>query len=305
MDNNLMTNIFSILILSVLFCRIIPNCYLYAEPPSVEYSTASIKIKISDFRDRSGYDGPWDLNAGIGGMFRNSLYEIGNYKIVASSLSSSVDGDILLAVGTIEKFEIQSEGLTSYSVGGYERYRATVELELRIHNSTGGAVLGVVRGKGETVKSSLGLSLLGGPVGGEHTKKKLDRMWTLRFDSDEMRNSIVGESIQKAIDDLIVQMSLGIMNIPLGLKGNIVKTRGTQVYIDIGTENNISPGQVFLVYSRREKIVNPKTGKTLGNISPDIVGRIKIVEVSDEHFSVAEIIEGKENIQEKDIVVLR
>lgn len=300
-----MTKILSALILSAVSCCIITDCPLYAAPPSVESSSVSIKIKISNFRDRSGYDGPWNLSAGIGDMFRKSLGEIGNYQIAAGSLSYSADGDILLAVGTIEKFEIQSEGLTSYGVGGYERYRSTVELELKIHNSTGGAVLGIVRGKGETVRSNLGLSFLGGPVGGEHTKKEIDRMWTLRFDSDETRNSIVGESIQKAIDDLIVQMSLGIMNIPLGLKGSIVKMRGTQAYVDLGTENSISPGQVFHVYSRREKIINTQTGKILGNISPVLVGRIKIIEVSDKRFSAAEIIEGRENIQEKDMVVLK
>lgn len=300
-----MTKILSILFLPILFCCFFFGYTAYAVSSQIVSPENPIRIKVSSFLDNSGYDGPWNLGSGIGNMFRESLSKINRYQIVPSSISSSGDGSVLFVLGTIEEFKFQSEGLTSDGVGGYERFASIVELKLKIQSSTGSIVVGPVKGMGKTMRNNLGLSLLGGPAGYRYTKRDIDRLWTIPFDSDELRDSIIGESIQEAIDDIIVQISLGVTNTPLGLKGSILKIRGQKVHINIGTKNKVLPGQVFVVYARRERIINPSTGRILGYTSSDIVGKVKIVEVPGKDLSIAEIIEGKENIKERDIAVFR
>ena len=75
------------------------------------------------------------------------------------------------------------------------------------------------------------------------------------------------------------------------MKGSIIETYDSEVYLCIGKKDGAAVGQELDVkrywYSR-----NPKTGQK-GKGGFEYTGKVRIVEVLDEHFAKAVIISGK------------
>ena len=72
-------------------------------------------------------------------------------------------------------------------------------------------------------------------------------------------------------------------------KGYIVKTAGTQVWLDLTSADGAAPGRGFQVYTEGETIKHPVTGESLGKAEQK-VGEGKIEEVS-EKYSVGRVSE--------------
>jgi hypothetical protein len=75
------------------------------------------------------------------------------------------------------------------------------------------------------------------------------------------------------------------------MKGSIIETYDSEVYLCIGRKDGAAVGQELDVkrywYSR-----NPKTGQK-GKGGYEYTGKVRIVEVLDEHFAKAVVISGK------------
>ena len=80
------------------------------------------------------------------------------------------------------------------------------------------------------------------------------------------------------------------------MKGSIIETSNSDVYLCIGSKDGASVGQELDVY----KIV-----KTTSKVTPfkrEHTGKVKITEIVDEHFAKATVISGK--AEKNDIVEL-
>lgn len=74
------------------------------------------------------------------------------------------------------------------------------------------------------------------------------------------------------------------------MKGSIVEVSGPDVYICVGTRDGATVGQEFEVYNIDAK---PMVYKASPNFKKELTGKIRIVEILDEHFAKAVVIFGK------------
>jgi hypothetical protein len=89
------------------------------------------------------------------------------------------------------------------------------------------------------------------------------------------------------------------------MRGSIVDISGSHVYLCIGSNDGAAVGQELHVY----KIVQTSTSST-GQIaregrvprnpvySKQFTGKVKIIEIVDEHFAKAEVISGKAELND-------
>jgi hypothetical protein len=73
-------------------------------------------------------------------------------------------------------------------------------------------------------------------------------------------------------------------------QGRVVKVDGSRVYINAGSNMNISNDMVFTVFSKGEELIDPETGLSLGSALTRS-GTVRVVQVA-EKFSVAQTLEG-------------
>lgn len=84
------------------------------------------------------------------------------------------------------------------------------------------------------------------------------------------------------------------------MKGNLVEVDKSEVYLCVGTRDGAAAGQQIDVFRyTRDRSKNPKSGLRFHR---EKVGRIEILEVVDEHFARARVLDGE--LREGDIAEL-
>lgn len=246
-------------------------------------------IKINTFRDSSNYGGKWDLGTGVSAVFRDKMPQ--KYFMITDT------GPEYILDGDVREMAVSSRGFASYGMGGYQDYSAKIIVQLTLKDSKNKTVrsFSVI---GRRVQSNLGLSLLGGPVGDDKYKGDMERLWSLKFGSQEFMESIAGQAVTDAVYQALPKISLEIGGQPYGLRGEVVKVRGKDIFLDIGSDNGVIPGQSYVVHSNPSRLYHPKTGKYLGDAPGARIGRITIDEVLGPNLSIAKIAEldGSMNI---------
>lgn len=245
-------------------------------------------VAVKKFSNKSEYKGEWDIGGGISRLLSENL---------PSRLYTVTDAGAEYTLnGIVEEFTLASKGLAAYSVGGYQDYSAkvTLDLTLKTQEKRTAASFKVT---GRRMQQSLGLTLLGGPVGDDRYLAELNRLWKLKFDSPEFKATVLGQAVNDAVYQALPKISLAVYGVPYGLRGDIVKARGRQLFLDIGAENGVKAGQVFTAYSTPAKVLHPRTGENIGNIPSAKIGMIEITEVIGPKLSKAQLKEasGGEN----------
>lgn len=77
------------------------------------------------------------------------------------------------------------------------------------------------------------------------------------------------------------------------MKGNILKQKGNEYYLCIGTKDGAKEGQVYNVYTYKE---NPAYVDTPIYIERVFSGTIKITNIVHEHYAKAVLVSGKARI---------
>lgn len=231
-----------------------------------------------------------------------------------------------LVYGTIEEFSISRFMVSEVQLAGYEAFAAEVKISFVLYDaaragqeSTKGVVYegdaeGIVKDRG------LGLTLFGKQTERTSQYFMLDE---LAFGSGPFNRTIIGEALLKCADDLGTKLERAIPNLvsksvvlsssvvidsasndsAIILKrqlvnGEIVIVDDDEVFINLGSLDGITVGDLLPVFVEGEEIKDPSTGETLGR-RDDKVGEIQIVEIRAEHLSLASIVEGKGKIAPK------
>lgn len=95
-------------------------------------------------------------------------------------------------------------------------------------------------------------------------------------------NSVFSEAARKAVTKIVDKI-----NEVNPLEGFVVQKSGNKVYIDLGREQGVQPGQSYVVFREGNVITHPVTGKILGAEKYDIA-TIKIVSVQND-MSIGEV----------------
>ncbi|KPL17966.1 MAG: hypothetical protein AMJ92_10235 [candidate division Zixibacteria bacterium SM23_81] len=280
---------------------------------------AAHSLAIAPFQDRSSFKGSWDLANGIPRLLSARLGQVPGYRVADYDSISQIlwEGDLgyrtlerpedledvfdslkvgFLVNGSVEEFTISRFGIASPKVGGYEAYRACVQVSFSLRARDVESSLLEAEAEGLMKQKGLGLTLLGRPTEEMTEYELLDE---LEFGSDPFMDTIVGKAMEALLTDMVEKIqealpSLKSLSSDIGAATILLVEEG-QVFFNRGYEDGIRLGDEFVVYSQGKELFDPETHELLG-YSDKEVGRIRVTLVKSAHLSRAEVVEEKEEV---------
>jgi curli biogenesis system outer membrane secretion channel CsgG len=242
----------------------------FAEGGGLRYS-----ITVSKFENRSGWRGQWDLGHAWGAVLTDALNQTGRFIVLgekdmrneamreqdlAASGRTAGGGNVvvtgqmtpaqLLVKGEITHFaDGTAGGGGSIGVGGVrigaKGSKAEINVVMYIVDSTTGQVMASKKCYGEVTKKGLSIGLSKGGFSG---------------DVGGFKKTNAGKAVEKAVDEGVDFLISNLASIPW--TGKIVLVKGNTVYINRGTREGVSVGQVFDVGTPMI-LRDPDTGEIL------------------------------------------
>lgn len=296
--------ILAVVVLMGMTCFVSGPCF--AEGDGLRYS-----ITVSKFENRSAWDGQWDLGHAWGAVLTDSLNQTGRFIVLgetdmrgealqeqdfAASGRAAGGGNVvvtgqmtpaqLLVKGDITHFEDGTAG-GGGSIGyggvriGAKGGKAEINVVMYIVDSTTGQVMASKKCYGEVTKRGLSIGFsdddFSGDIGG-------------------FKKTNAGKAIEKAVDEGVEFLISRLGEIPW--TGKVVLVKGNTIYINRGTREGVSIGQVFDV-GTSEVLRDPDTGEVLDQ-TLEKVATIQVKTVK-EKIATCEITQG--SVVEKGMVV--
>lgn len=105
---------------------------------------------------------------------------------------------------------------------------------------------------------------------------------------DKFYKTPMGQATRVALNDAVFYVIKGTRQVPW--QGQIVSTRGQNIFINAGVDAGIKVGDVLKVSAVAEELVDPESGVTLGKVESQL-GRIEVRAVQ-EKFAIAAALEN-------------
>lgn len=269
-----------------------------------EISAAPKKtIAVSEFDNKSGWSGNWQMGWGMQEMMATSLIDTGKFTVLERQDLSSVmaEQDLgasgrtgagsaaaigqlakaqILISGSVTEFEEKKGGegagigFKGFRIGGSHE-QAHVGINVRIYDTSSGEVLDSLRVVGSADAGGLKIGYSNSDFGG---------------DLGGFRKTPLGQATQEAINEAVQKIASRLKSVPW--QGKLIKADPSQVYINAGSEGGVSSGMEFEVYRPGEALIDPDTGLNLGAVTKK-VGRVRVSTVQ-EKFSIAEVLSGSD-----------
>ncbi len=261
-----------------------------------------------------------DVGKGIADLIVTDLVKNGTYSVIerkaldkilaeqnfstsdrANPASAAKLGKILgvdaIIIGSITQFGNDTKntnigggggGFGGFGIGGFghKKSKAIVAIDARLVDIDTAEILGVAEGKGESSREST--SLLGGGGnwhgwGAGHAD----------FGSSDFQNTIIGEAVKKATDDLatgLIGENGKLQTRTIIVTGLVAAVDGGQIVLNVGAKTGIKVGDQMTVERVTKEIKDPATGQVIRRLSSQ-VGVIQITDV-DDISSVAKVVSG-------------
>ncbi|MFC1693983.1 hypothetical protein ACFL1R_10805 [Candidatus Latescibacterota bacterium] len=205
------------------------------------------------------------------------------------SAARTLGSDIVIN-GEIKNFSFNRTGGVEPMIGGYKRYSSKVTIErVRVLRVSDGRSLGIVSGEESNVTGGLGLELFGKPRRMDYEFLSLD---SLDFGSKRFINTLMGQTTIEALNKVQKELRTVISRPDtswFSMKNfKVVSIDDGIAYIDAGSEDGISAGDRFIVYTPDSDVR---------------VGKINVINVFSAHASSCEILDGKDEIRPGDRIM--
>ncbi len=260
-------------------------------------------IAVSEFENKSGWSGQWQMGWGMQEMMCTSLVSTGKFTVLerqdldaimaeqdlgasgrtgkgsAAAIGKLGKSQILIS-GAVTEFEEKKGGegggigFKGFRIGGSHE-QAHVAINVRIYDTTSGEVLDSIRVTGTADAGGLKLGYSSSDFGG---------------DLGGFRKTPLGEATQEAIDEAVQRIASRLKSVPW--QGKLIKATPSKVYINSGSKGGMDDGMEFDVYRPGEELVDPDTGMTLG-AETEKIGRVKVTSVK-EKYSIGKIVSGSD-----------
>lgn len=169
---------------------------------------------------------------------------------------------------------------------GRRNSKAIVGLTARIVSIDTAEILAVAEGKGESKRSSTTLLGGGGSWGGFGAGG-------VNFGSSDFQNTIIGEAVKAATDQLASGVIAGQSRITtrqVAVEGLIAAVEGGEIVLNVGGRAGLKVGSQLTVERLSREIKDPATGRVIRRLTSQ-VGTLKVTDVDDES-SLASIVTG-------------
>ena len=236
------------------------------------------RVAVFEFDDKTDHRWRWwtgqSVGRGMADMLTTELVKSGKYRVMERQsieavmkeqqmgLSGAITSESAAKVGKLLGVELAILGAVTefgYKKGqtggkikklgfglGVQSASATVGIDIRFTDTSTGEILAAENVRKE--KSKKGLSV---------DTKQVSFKNRNAFDE-----SLVGKAAREAVQEIMKKIDTQMANLPWQAK--IIKVVGTNVYINSGAEAGVNVGDVFVIYSKGEELIDPDTGLSLG-----------------------------------------
>lgn len=288
--------------------------YLQGRQSSAD-STGTDKphIAVLPFNDDSGFrKDVWDLEQEMARLLSKQMAAFAEWQVVPCEVVEEVVGknrrlkpsqavefgrilkaDIAL-LGTILDYNMGRFSVGDPLLGGYKSYTGVAKLKLLALRVEDQSEIGVVEAERELVDRDLGLDLLGKP---REQDLQFVNLKDLPFGSEGFRQTVLGQATLEVVDELLQKLANLIRPQPLELEGQpaeILSVSGTEVYVNVGSENGLQRGYRFAVFPGARRV------REEGADPQQRIGVVAVAEVIGARLSKVRILEGGEEIKPGD-----
>jgi curli biogenesis system outer membrane secretion channel CsgG len=272
-----------------------------APAPAAPGGGLRFSIAVTKFENHANYSGRFQLADTWGAMLTDSLQQSGHFIVLGEAdmrdaamkeqdfakSGRAAGGDKapatgfmtpaqLLIKGEITNFQTTSGGHGGIGIRGFNiglgGDTAEINAVLYVIDSTTGQVVASKKVIGTAKSSAVSVGFT-------------DRDWG--GDLGGFKKTNVGTAVEQAIDQAVAFIITQIPN--LHWTGNVILVKGPQIYINRGSREGVTVGQLFKV-GASEVLRDPATGETL-DVSFTEKGQIKVDSVR-EKVAICSVVSG-------------
>lgn len=286
-------------------------------PVKAEEASGGLRysITVTQFENRSGWAGYWDIGDAWGTVLTDMLNQTGKFIVL---------GETDMRYAAMDEQDFAASGRTASgkkapATGQMTPAQLLVKGAItHVEHDTGGAGGGIRikgfrigggGGKGEVnatiyiVDSTTGQIMASKSVVGTHKRSSMDvgyatGSWGASFGGD--KNDNVGLAVQDACAEAVAFMLDQLPNIMW--TGSVVLVKGDKVYVNRGAREGVTVGQTFTV-GEVEVIRDPDTGEVLDESMTE-VARLSVDQVK-EKLSIASVTSGSASAVAKGMTIHR
>ena len=225
-------------------------------------------VAVLPFEDDSGFrEGVWDLMHQVPRMLSSEMEVVPAWHVVPCAVVEEVAGqgrsrwtdaelrrigEVLqagvLARGVLLDYNMERLHVGDPLIGGYKSYKGVAEMEVHLVRAADLTRIGSAHSRQETIDRGLGLDLLGKPRKQDYQFANLGEM---AYGSEEFRGTAIGEATVLAMAE-VVEKAVQLLR-PTGIRidsgaSEILSVSGSEIFINIGSENGVHQGYRFSVY---------------------------------------------------------
>jgi len=273
-----------------------------APPRQVSHKGPKLRVGIVDFINKSSY-GAGRLGTSASDILTTELFKTGAFIMVERAQLKQILGEQALGQSGAVSAESAAQagkvlGLNALVTGSISQFGV----------STGGADYGVYKQKVQTAKCVVDVRVVDASTGqllfadsgkGEFEKKAQEvlGMGTRAGYDETLGQEALRSAITKFMDNLVQKLQ------SVEWSGAVAMVTGTDVYINAGRDVGLNPGDVLMVQTLGQEIVDPQTKVVLGRTRGAVKAELMVTEI-DERFTIAKIRTGV-GIQVGDMVRIK
>ncbi len=271
-------------------------------PRQVTHKGPKLRVGIVDFVNKSSY-GAGRLGTSASDILTTELFKTGAFIMVERAQLKQVMGEQSLGQSGVVSAESAAQagkvlGLNALVTGSISQFGV----------STGGADYGVYKQKVQTAKCVVDVRVVDAVTGqllfadngkGEFERKAQEvlGMGTRAGYDETLGQEALRSAVTKFMDNLVQKLQ------NVEWSGAVAMVSGSDVYINAGREVGLNPGDVLMVQTLGQEIIDPQTKVVLGRTRGAIKAELMVAEI-DERFTIAKIRSGM-GIQVGDMVRIK
>ena len=274
-----------------------------------EYTGLKHAIGCKDFENDAGWSGRWDLGRNLTAMLESALYDTGRFVLVErEKLRDVMLEQDLVASGRAAK----AKSVAKTGVIRPAKYIATGSVTEVSQNQSGASggistPFGRIGGKASDTRVAIIVKLVDTStseivakerIEGVAGKKGLD-LSNIRIpgtstsvDMGGFKKDPLGQAAQDCINQAAKFIAIQMETFPF--EGSVIKVDGDEVLINRGSEFGVEPGQMLVMETEGETLIDPSTGAVLGVEDGDQIGTMKVTKVR-EKFSYCQVTDGEKS----------
>jgi curli biogenesis system outer membrane secretion channel CsgG len=268
----------------------------------VTHKGPKLRVGIVDFVNKSSY-GAGRLGTSASDILTTELFKTGAFIMVERAQLKQVLGEQALGQSGAVSAETAAQagkvlGLNALVTGSISQFGV----------STGGADYGVYKQKVQTAKCVVDVRVVDAASGqllfadsgkGEFEKKAQEvlGMGTRAGYDETLGQEALRSAVTKFMDNLVQKLQ------SVEWSGAVAMVSGSDVYINAGREVGLNPGDVLMVQTLGQEIIDPQTKVVLGRTRGAVKAELMVAEI-DERFTIAKVRSGM-GIQVGDMVRIK